>query len=87
MVAVELVATFCNIKVNKKSISIENNYDQVEYCQIENMIIYINKGNPHGLKVQICVNAAGVDIPIKDVASEGVLQKLYFSKWNLKENF
>lgn len=37
------------------------------------MIIYINKENPYGLKIQICVNAAGVNIPIKDVASEGML--------------
>lgn len=41
------------------------------------MIIYINKGNPYGLKVEICANAAGVNIPIKDVASEGVIHTIF----------
>lgn len=35
------------------------------------MIIYNNKGNPYGLKVQICVRAAGLDIPIEYIQAEG----------------
>lgn len=35
------------------------------------MIIYNNKGNPYGLKVEICVRAAELNIPIKDVTTDG----------------
>lgn len=31
------------------------------------MAIYINKGNPHGLKLEICMKAAGTNIPIEYV--------------------
>lgn len=42
------------------------------------MIIYNNKGNPYGLKVEICVRAAGLDIPIKDIQPEGKKWKCVF---------
>ncbi len=36
------------------------------------MIIYNNKGNPHGLKVEICVRAAGSNIKIQEITSDGM---------------
>lgn len=36
------------------------------------MIIYNNKGNPHGLKVEICVRAAKFDIKIQEITSDGM---------------
>lgn len=36
------------------------------------MIIYNNKGNPYGLKVEICVRAAGSNIPMQEVTTNGM---------------
>lgn len=41
------------------------------------MIIYNNKGNPYGLKVKICVQAAGSTIPIKEVTADGMCVFFY----------
>lgn len=35
------------------------------------MIIYNIKGNPYGLKVEICAKAAGLNIPIEEVTPNG----------------
>ena len=36
------------------------------------MIIYNNKGNPYGLKVEICVRLAGSNIEIREINSAGI---------------
>lgn len=36
------------------------------------MKIYNNKGNPYGLKVEICVRAAGSNIQIQEITSTGM---------------
>lgn len=41
------------------------------------MIIYTNKGNPYGLKMEICVRAAGSNVKIQEIASEGILITIF----------
>lgn len=36
------------------------------------MIIYNNKGNPYGLKIKICLKAAGSNIKYEELTSEGM---------------
>lgn len=38
----------------------------------DKMIIYNNKGNPYGLKVEICVRLAGSNIEIREINSAGI---------------
>lgn len=35
------------------------------------MIIYNIKGNPYGLKVEICARAAGLSIPVEEASPNG----------------
>lgn len=44
------------------------------------MIIYNNKGNPYGLQVEICVRAAGSNIPIQEVTSDGMKHLVFYLK-------
>lgn len=36
------------------------------------MIIYNIKGNPYGLKVEICARAAGLNVPVEEVTPNGM---------------
>lgn len=36
------------------------------------MIIYNNKGNPYGLKVEICLRVAGSNLKMQEFTSEGI---------------
>lgn len=47
------------------------------------MIIYNIKGNPYGLKVEICARAAGLNIPIEEVTPNGMCFRLDFVYFSL----
>lgn len=38
------------------------------------MIIYNNKGNPYGLKIKICIHAAGSEIEYQEFDSDGMYE-------------
>lgn len=44
------------------------------------MMIYNNKGNPYGLKVEICVRAAGSNIQFQEIAPAGIYEYYFCSK-------
>lgn len=49
------------------------------------MIIYNNKGNPYGLKIKICLNAAGSKIKYEELSAEG-MSKIFNYKKTKKNN-
>lgn len=49
------------------------------------MIIYNNKGNPYGLKIKICLKAAGSNIKYEELTPEGMCKTKQFQFKSMKK--
>lgn len=80
----------CEIPFFKKKVfQLHSNSKPKQFLNIYNfiMIIYNNKGNPYGLKVEICVRAAGSNLKIHEFTSDGTYIIKYFKSKNYMFNW